>query len=106
MKNSAAVLSIKFQSSHSPADLLTTCNEDLERFKNVPGLIEKYYITEEGTDAISGIYLFATDQDREAFWNSELAKDIPVHYKVKLETLRVERFQMAIVLNDSMPVLA
>ena len=74
--------------------------EDLEIFRSVPGLLQKYYITEEFTGAISGIYIFETKRARESFWTSELAKNIPARYGVILNTLRVEQYDMAIVLND------
>lgn len=100
MKNAEAVLSVKFNSAHSPEELISVCQEDLEKFRNVPGLIQKYYLAEDLTGAISGIYIFETNSARESFWSSELAKSIPTRYRVVPETLRVEQYDMAIVLND------
>ena len=37
---------------------------------------------------------------KDAFWNSTLAANIPARYGVDLTTLRVEHFDMAIVMND------
>lgn len=101
MKNAAAVLSIKFQSSHTPEKLMAVCQEDLGKFQNVPGLIQKYYISEPESGAISGIYLFETEASREAFWTSDLAAIIPERYGVIMESLRVEKYDMAIVLNEA-----
>jgi hypothetical protein len=100
MKNAASVLSVKFNSTLSAEKLINVCQEDLEIFRSVPGLLQKYYITEESTGAISGIYIFETKSAREAFWNSALAKNIPAGYGVIPETLRVEQYEMAIVLNE------
>lgn len=100
MKNAESVLSVKFNSTHSAEKLINVCQEDLEIFRNVPGLLQKYYIAEESTGALSGIYIFETKSAREAFWDSELAKNIPARYGVIPETLRVEQYEMAIVLND------
>ncbi|QEC70041.1 hypothetical protein FRZ67_23065 [Panacibacter ginsenosidivorans] len=100
MKNAEAILSVKFNSSLSPDNLLETCMEDLEDFKNVPGLLQKYYISEESTGAISGFYIFENKNARATFWNSELAKNIPARYGVIADTLRVEQYEMSIVLND------
>jgi len=99
MKKAESVLSVKFKSSFSPEDLNKVCQEDLEIFRNVPGLVQKYYIAEESTGAISGIYLFETKSARASFWTSELAQKIPVRYGIIPETLRVEEYDMAIVLN-------
>jgi len=100
MNEVTSVLSVKFQSSHDPATLMSVCGNGLKDFRNVPGLVQKYYIAEEGTGAISGIYLFSSNSAREAFWTSELAKNIPSEYGVILESLRVEKYDMAIVLNE------
>lgn len=100
MSKATSVLSVKFQSSHSPEKLMELCNETLETFRNVPGLIQKYYIVEEETGAISGIYLFTSQEARDTFWTSDLAKTIPGKYGVIVETKRVEKYDMAIVLNE------
>jgi Putative mono-oxygenase ydhR len=101
MKNAESVLLVKFKSTLSAEELMNRCNEDLNAFRNVPGLIQKYYIGEEATGAISGFYIFESKSDREAFWASELAKNIPARYGVIRETLRVEQYNMAIVLNEA-----
>ena len=100
MENLSAVLSVKFHSIHEPEKLMAICHENLEHFRNVPGLIQKYYLAEKETGAISGIYLFSSLSAREAFWTSELAKTIPAKYGVISESLRVEKYETAIVLNE------
>jgi hypothetical protein len=100
MKNAEAVLAVKFNSNLHPEKLMNVCQDDLEAFRNVPGLLQKYYLAEELTGAISGIYIFESKNARETFWTSELAKQIPARYGVILDTLRVEQYDMAIVLND------
>jgi hypothetical protein len=100
MKNAASVLAVKFKSSLSDEQLMGFCVDDLEIFRGVPGLVQKYYIIEEVTGAISGIYIFKSKSAREAFWTSDLAKNIPVRYGVVPETLRLEQYEMAIVLNE------
>lgn len=101
MKNAEAVLSVKFNSTFDAEKLLNVCQQDLEAFRDVPGLIQKYYISEEGTGALSGFYIFETKNARAAFWASDLAKVIPAQYGVIPESLRVEQYDMAIVLNDA-----
>ena len=100
MKNANAVLLVKFNSTFNSEKLSTVCQQDLDVFRNVPGLIQKYYISEEATGALSGFYLFETKSARTAFWASDLAKSIPARYGVIASTLRVELYDMAIVLND------
>jgi len=102
MKNAEAVLLVKFRSTLSPEDLQRTCLEDLDVFRNVPGLLQKYYISEEFTGAISGFYIFENKKARATFWNSELAKNIPARYGGIPESFRIEEYEMAIVLNEEM----
>jgi hypothetical protein len=102
MKNAESVLSVKFNSTFSPEKLIHVCQEDLETFRTVPGLLQKYYLAEESTGAISGIYIFESESARTTFWSSELGKTIPTRYGVIPETLRVEQYDMAIVLNDAL----
>jgi hypothetical protein len=101
MKNANAVLLVKFNSTFNTEKLSDVCQQDLEIFRNVPGLIQKYYISEEGTGALSGFYIFETKSARAAFWTSDLAKRIPARYGVIAATLRVEQYDIAIVLNDA-----
>ena len=102
MKNVKAVLAVKFNSSYSSTELINLFTMDLEAFRNVPGLVYKYYIAEETTGAKGGIYIFDTKASREAFWTSPLAQEIPALYGVKLETLRVEQYDIDIDLNDKL----
>ncbi|HEX4851121.1 MAG TPA: hypothetical protein VFV08_09960, partial [Puia sp.] len=57
-KNVEAVLLVRFLSRHNPEHLLAICEEDLETFRKFPGLLQKYYITDHSTGAISGFYIF------------------------------------------------
>jgi hypothetical protein len=102
MENSEVVLAVKFKSTFDAEELLTICQEDLETFRNVPDLLQKYYISEEGTGALSGIYIFKNRQAREAFLGSSVAKAIPARYGVIPDTFRVEYYGMAIVLKDTL----
>ena len=101
MKNAEVVLLVKFNSTLEADELLKVCQEDLETFRNVPGLIQKYYVSEEQSGALSGIYIFSSRSARSSFWNSDLAKRIPARYGVIPETLRVEEYDVSIVLNDA-----
>src|SRR4051812_48967918 len=101
MKNEEAVLSVKFRSTLSSEELIKACQKDLESFRSVPGLVQKYYLAEELTGALSGVYIFETKSARTLFWNSDLAKSIPTRYGVIPETLRVEQYETAIVLNEA-----
>jgi hypothetical protein len=101
MKNEGAVLFVKFKSTHSPDQLNKISRDDLEIFRNVHGLLQKYYISEEVTGAFSGFYIFESKSARSAFWTSELAKRIPVRYGIIPESLRVEEYELVVVLDET-----
>ncbi|MDP4265389.1 MAG: hypothetical protein Q8941_22880 [Bacteroidota bacterium] len=101
MKNVEAVLSVKFTSTFSPGILANAFQADLETFRNVPGLIQKYIATEEHKGVINEIYLFESKSARAAFWTSELARRIPAKYGLIPGTLRVEQYDLAMTLNDA-----
>ena len=104
MKNAEAVLLVKFNSTLEAEKLLKATRDDLEKFRNIPGLIQKYFIAEEQTGALSGIYIFETKNARSSYWKSDLAKSIPARYGVIPESLRVEQYEVTIVLNDELLV--
>ena len=104
MKNEKAVLSVKFKSKYDAEKLNNICNKHLQLFKDVPGLINKYYLAEDNTENNGGIYIFENKAAREAFQNSAIAKDIRDTYGVIPETFRVETFEVVIDMNE--PVLA
>lgn len=101
MKKAKAVLAVKFYSTYGSADLVDLFKQDLDVFRNVPGLLEKYYIAEETTGAKGGIYIFDSTETRDLFWNSQLAQEIPALYGVKPETLRIEQYEITIDMNAS-----
>ena len=101
MKSSKVILSVKFNSTLSAKELVDCFEKDLDLFKEVPGLIEKYYLAEDNTSAAGGIYVFESKSARTAFWNSELAKSIPGRYGVIPATLRAEQFDVTLDLHES-----
>ena len=104
MKNAKAVLSVRFKSTYDEKELAQLFEKNLDDFQNVPGLLEKYYIQEEGTGVEGGIYVFENKAAMTMFWNSDLAKTIPGTYGVILETLRVEQLDVTIDLKEAVAV--
>jgi hypothetical protein len=100
----ASVLAVKFNSSLQPDELKAVIEKDLYKFRKVPGLLQKYYVMEASSGALGGLYFFESKGARAAFWNSELAKEIPARYGVVLETLRVENYDTEVVLNQAVEV--
>lgn len=103
MKTAEALLCIRFTSNYSLEELNEICLADLENFRSVPGLVQKYYITEEYSEFISNIYMFESKSTRAAFSASDFAKEIPSRYSMIPDTIRVEYYDMLIVLNEEAP---
>jgi hypothetical protein len=101
MNNSQALLSVKFISIHTSIELIQLFKQDIDLFKAVPGLVQKYYIAEEGTRAHGGIYVFENKAARNAFLDSDLASKIPSRYGVQPDTLRIEQFAVSIELPNT-----
>ena len=60
MKTAEALLSVKFNTSLKTQELNELCQADLEYFRSVRGLVQKYYILDSATGTVNGIYLFET----------------------------------------------
>ncbi len=101
MKNSKAVLSVRFKSTYGSEELLHLFEEHLEDFKNVPGLVQKYYVADENSETVGGIYVFENKEARTVFWDSKLAKGIPATYGVNMETLSVEELEVTIEMMET-----
>ena len=53
MKKAEALLCVRFNSNYSLEELNEICLSDLENLRFVPGLVQKYYVTEEYSGAVS-----------------------------------------------------
>ena len=100
MKTADALLSVKFNTNLSLHELNEVWQADLDYFRSVRGLIQKYYIVESSTGAVNCIYLFETKTARAAYWASKLARSMPRRYGLIPGTLRVEQYDVVIVLNE------
>lgn len=100
MKTAEALLSVKFNTSLKLDQLNELCEADLEYFRSVRGLIQKYYIVDSSTKTVNGIYLFESKTAKASYWASKLARSIPRRYGLIPGTLRVEHYDVMIVLNE------
>ena len=66
--------------------------ERAPRYREVPGLLQKYYGYEPSSGAFCGCYIFDSEESRQAFRRSELSQTIPEVYKV--DETRVEGYEV------------
>lgn len=72
--------------------------ERLPRFREVPGLIQKYYAYDEPTGEWAGIYLWDSEESVGNYLESDLRKTIASAYELT-KPPRIERFRIVDVLH-------
>jgi hypothetical protein len=72
--------------------------ERLPRFREVEGLVQKYYARDETTGEWAGIYLFDSEDSLAGYLGSDLRKTIASAYELA-EPPRIERFSIVEVLR-------
>lgn len=76
-----AILFVKVKSSLEPDELESRMIERRPRFKEVPGLVQKFYGRDDATGDGCGVYFFEDQAALEAFRDTELAQTIPAAYE-------------------------
>jgi hypothetical protein len=71
--------------------------------REVPGLVQKYYGYEPSSGAFCGCLIFDSEESRQAYRQSELARTIPAAYGA--EEVRVEAYEVLFPLYE-VPQLA
>jgi heme-degrading monooxygenase HmoA len=72
--------------------------ERMPQFRDVPGLLQKYYSYDSTTEEWAGIYLWESEEAAAAYLASDLRKSIPSAYELT-EPPRVDRFPILDVLR-------
>lgn len=86
-------LLVQFSSSLPEDELWETVEERKPSFREVSGLVQKFYLKPREGEGIGGLYVFDTPESLEAFRQTELAKTIPEAYAVEEEP-EMERFEV------------
>ena len=74
--------------------------ERMPLFREVSGLVQKYYAYDESSEAWAGIYLWDSEESLAAYLDSDLRKTIASAYELT-EPPRIERFPIVDVLRDA-----
>jgi hypothetical protein len=72
--------------------------ERAPRFREVPGLLQKYYGYEPSSEAFCGCYIFDSEESRQQFRQSALARTIPGAYQA--EEVRAEAYEVLFPLYE------
>jgi len=93
------ILLVLFKSGLPTSEVQRLFKERTERYRSVKGLIQKFYVRDEATDRVGGIYIFDSKKNLEAFRSSDLAKSIGDAFKfVEPPTRQV--FDVVLVLRE------
>ena len=80
-------------------DLIKTSNERFEKFKQVKGLLQKFYISDPNSNQVGGICVFDSKENLEVFRDSELSKSTSEAYKF-LKPADVKFFDVSRTLRE------
>jgi heme-degrading monooxygenase HmoA len=84
---------VRFQTELSMDEIQAIAQARAVDFREVPGLVQKYYIHSNETGEYGGVYIWESIESLSAFRDSELAASIPQAYKLtgapKIEILEV-----------------
>jgi hypothetical protein len=84
---------VKLKSSLSDVDVRRIMEERAPQFRDIPGLLQKYYGREPETGAHAGIYIWDSEDSMRAFLDTELRRTIARAYQA-VEPPRVEFFEV------------
>lgn len=73
--------------------------ERMPKFRDVPGLVQKYYSYDESTKEWAGIYFWDSEESLAAYLESDLRKTIPSAYELT-EPPKIDRFRIVDVLRS------
>lgn len=70
-----------FKSGLVMGDIMKTGESRADQYRQVPGLVQKYYVVDKEMDRVGGVFVFDSQESLEAFRDSDLAKSTGDAYK-------------------------
>lgn len=89
----------RFKSALSEEEADRVMRERSPRFREVAGLLQKYYTKDEKTGERGAVYIWESAAAMQAFRQTELAQSLNQAYRIEGEK-RVEVFDLALTLRD------
>src|SRR4029453_945577 len=77
----AAILFVRITSGLDAQEFERRLAERRPRFREVPGLAQKFYGRDPETGDVCGVYFFESEEALSAFRETELARTIPTAYE-------------------------
>jgi heme-degrading monooxygenase HmoA len=92
------LLTVRFKTSLPQDELEVRYKKRMPQFREIPGLLQKYYFHDPANDEWGGVYLWESGEHLEAYKNSELRKSIAEAFQV-VGTPRIEVIKVVDVLK-------
>ena len=73
---------VRFESELAEDEVLAVARERADRFRAMPGLLQKYYVRLGQPNRYGGVYIWESRDAMNAYRESDLAASIPEAYKV------------------------
>jgi hypothetical protein len=93
---------VKFASRLAEDQVRRLLDERAPQYREVPGLVQKYYIREPATGAFGGVYLWDSEASYKAFRDSRLGQTISDVYETDGPP-RTELFEVLFPLREGVP---
>lgn len=90
---------IKLKSNLPEEELLIKAKERESQFKDIPGLLQKYYVKTGQSGQYGGIYIWESQESLNAYRESDLAKSIPEAYEI-IEAPSIEMMEILFQLRN------
>jgi hypothetical protein len=96
---------VRFTTQLPKEEVRTIMEQRAPRFRSeVAGLVQKYYGYDPESGAFCGCYIFDSEDFRQAFRQSELARTIPAAYQA--QEMRMEAYEVLFLLYEEEPHLS
>jgi len=90
---------IKLKSNLPEEELLFKAKQREPQFKEIKGLLQKYYVKIGQSGQYGGIYIWESQESLNAYLKSDLAKSIPEAYEI-VEAPNIEIMDILFQLRD------
>jgi hypothetical protein len=94
------VVFVTLESGLSNEELSETLHSRAEQFREVEGLVQKFYLRDRESERVGGFYIFDSEASRDAFLGSDLRATIGEAYAVEGEA-DVSLFELLFPLRET-----
>lgn len=77
------MLIMRFSTKKSAEELSQLSEAGFEKFRSLPGLIQKFYVRYEETGEVGGVYLWETGEALQAYLDGPIVKSLPERFELR-----------------------